>query len=85
MVKKGYDLLDAYKLANFDAVQKATADSTRQAAMNAAAGKSHMSTTTARGAGAVSVPSDVADIYRVFESDVTDAEIQRHYAKYAKK
>lgn len=85
MVTRGYDLLDAYKLANFDRVQKATADSTRQAAMNSAAGKSHMSKTTMRGVGAVSVPTDIAEAYRVFDPDITDAEIQKHYTRYAKK
>lgn len=85
MVKKGYDLADAYKLANFDRVQRSTADSSRQAAMNAAAGKAHMSSTASRGVGAVSVPSDVADMYRVFDPDISDAEIQKHYARYAKK
>lgn len=85
MVKKGYDLADAYKLANFDRVQRSTADSSRQAAMNAAAGKAHMSSTSSRGVGAVSVPSDVADMYRVFDPDISDAEIQKHYARYAKK
>lgn len=85
MVTRGYDLLDAYKLANFDRVQKATADSTRQAAINSAAGKSHMSKTTMRGVGAVSVPADIAEAYRVFDPDITDAEIQKHYTRYAKK
>ena len=85
MVAKGYDLADAYKLANFDRVQRSTADSSRQAAMNAAAGKAHMSSTASRGVGAVSVPSDVADMYRVFDPDISDAEIQKHYARYAKK
>lgn len=85
LVKRGYDLEDAYKLANFDALRKTSAEASRQAAMNAAAGKAHMSATASRGVGAVSVPSDVADMYRVFDPEISDAEIQKHYARYAKK
>ena len=85
MVKKGYDLADAYKLANFDAVRQSTAEVTRQAAMNAAAGKGHLSGTSSRGVGTVSVPADVKEMYRMFDPDATDAEIQKHYNRYAKK
>ncbi len=85
LVKKGYELSDAYKLANFDRVQKSTADASRQAALNAAAGKGHLSGTSARGSGGVTVPAEVAEMYREMNPGATDAEIQKHYNRYAKK
>ena len=84
-VQKGYTILDAYKLANFEKIRGASVSASRQAAMNAAAGKSHLSSTVTRGTGAITVPEDVKAEYRAFNPDATDAEIQRHYQRYAKK
>lgn len=81
LVQKGNSLLDAYKLANFDKlVQKNTA-AAKQAAYNSTQSKQHMGRTKERGAGAISVPSDVKEMYRAFNPDATDAEIQAHYNK----
>lgn len=85
LVKKGNDLVDAFKLANYDALAGKTAAASRQAAINAAQSKQHLGQTNARGAGAVSVPADIKEAYRAFNPDATDAEIQQHYNKYTKK
>lgn len=85
LVQKGYALADAYRLANFDTLQRSAAAASRQTAINQAQGKQHLTTTTTRGAGAVSVPSDVKEAYRAFNPGATDAEIQKHYSKYMKK
>jgi len=84
-VKKGNNLVDAFKLANYDTLTSSTAAASRQAAINAAQSKQHLSQTTTRGAGAVSVPADVKEAYRAFNPNATDAEIQQHYNKYVKK
>ena len=42
-------------------------------------GKQHMGQTKERGAGAVSVPADVKEMYRALNPGITDAEIQTHY------
>ena len=85
LVKRNNSLLDAFKLANYDAlVQKAVASS-RQAAVNSVQSKRHLSQTTARGTGAVSVPADVMEQYRAFNPDATEAEIQAHYNRNHKK
>lgn len=81
LVKKGNDLTDAFKLANYDALTKGAAAGARQAALNAAQGKQHMGQTQTRGAGAVSVPAEVMEQYRAFNPDATEAEIRAHYAK----
>lgn len=85
LVKRGNTLTDAYRLANFDRLVGQTAAAGRQAAINAAAGKAHMGRTSSRGQGAVAVPADVVEQYRVFLPDATDAEIQAHYSRYHKK
>lgn len=82
MVKKGYSLIDAFKLANYDVLTTRTAEASRQAAINAARGKEHLAKTRQRGAGAVSVPSDIKAEYRELNPGMTDAEIQQHYNKY---
>lgn len=85
LVKKGNTLVDAYKLANMEDIMASGLTATKQAAINAVSGKKHLDRTTTRGAGAVTVPKDIADAYRAFNPDVTDAEIQAHYNKYKQK
>ncbi len=84
-VKRGNTLVEAYKLTNFDKLTAATANGAKQATINSIAGKNHLEKTSGRGAGAMTVPSDIADQYRLFNPNATDAEIQRHYNKYIKK
>lgn len=84
LVKRGNALIDAFKLANYEALTGRAAAASRQAAINSAQGKQHLSPTTQRGAGAVSVPADVKAEYLAFNPDATDAEIQQHYNRYVK-
>ncbi len=84
-VQKGYTITDAYKLANFERLTGSAAAASRQAFLNAQAGKSHLSSTVTRGTGAITVPEDVKAEYRAFNPEATDAEIQRHYQRYAKR
>ena len=84
LVKRGNTLTDAFKLANYEALTGRAAAARRQAALNSAQGKQHLSPTTQRGAGAVSVPADVKAEYLAFNPDATDAEIQQHYNRYVK-
>ena len=84
-VKRGHTLVEAYKLTNFDKLTAQSASVAKQAAINSVTGKSHLEKTSGRGAGAVPVPSDIAEQYRVFMPGATEAEIQKHYNKYLKK
>lgn len=84
LVKRGNSLTDAFKLANYDALTGRAAAAGRQAAISSAQGKQHLSPTTQRGAGAVSVPADVKAEYLAFNPGATDAEIQQHYNRYVK-
>ena len=83
-VQKGLSIVDAFKLANYDSLTQANAAKARQAALNAANSKEHMAPTQTRGAGAVTVPKDVKEMYRLYNPEATDAEIQAHYNRYHK-
>ena len=85
MVKRGYSISDAYRLANYDALTHQAAEKSRQAALQNAQSKQHLSPTTQRGTGSVSVPEEIKREYRLLMPDATDAEIQKHYQKYVKK
>lgn len=85
MVKHGYKLSDAYKLANFDAIAKKTAAAAAQKTRNNASGKNHMSQTMTRGEGAVEVPPEIRQEYLALNPRASDDEIRKHYAKYAKR
>lgn len=80
-VKRGMTLTEAYKLTNYERLTQKTAAASRQAAINNMNSKAHMTSTSARGTGAISVPADVKEMYLAFNPDATDAEIQAHYNK----
>ena len=84
LVKRGYSISDAFKLANYDTLTARKAEASKQAVINAAKSKEHLSSTKSRGSGAVSVPADVAADYRLWNPDMTDDEIQKDYQKYLK-
>jgi len=84
-VKRGMTLVEAYMLTNFDKLSGRKAAATKQAALNSINSKQHLSGTSSRGTGALSVPADVKDMYRAINPDATDAEIQAHYNKYHRK
>ena len=85
LVKRGNSLADAFKLVNYDKITKRIAAAAAQADRNAAAGKAHLTRTSPRGKGSVSVPPEVRAEYKAFMPDATDAEIAAHYNKYLKK
>lgn len=82
MVKRGYSIVDAYKLANYDALTNRAAEASRKAAVTAVQSKQHLTTTKSRGDGAVSVPDSVLEEYRVLNPGASREEIQKHYQKY---
>lgn len=84
-VMKGLSIPDAYKLANFDKLSGRAASAAKQAALNAKAGKDHLTTTQSRGDGAQTVPPDVMAMYKSFNPKATEAEITAHYNKSHRK
>lgn len=86
MTRRGYSIKDAHTLLTRDTLEKATAEAAKQAAINNARGKDHLTATGgSRGGGNVTVPKDILDTYRAFNPGATDAEIQAHYNKTLKK
>ncbi len=84
-VKRGYSIADAYRLANMADIESRAVARAQQQARNAERTKAHLQTTEARGAGSVEVPADVKAEYRALNPGITDAEIQKHYAGYARR
>lgn len=68
--------------ASADALAVETAKKAQQQALNLARSKEHLTKTDQRGAGAVQVPKDVAEMYRAFNPDMSDADMQKNYQKY---
>ncbi len=83
-VKRGYTILDAYRLANLADIENRAAQRAQQQTRNAERSKSHLEKTQTRGTGTVEVPADVKAEYRLFYPDMTDADMQKHYTGYAK-
>lgn len=81
LVRRGYTLLDAYKLANFDRLTRRAELAAAQRYRNALDGVRHLTATQTRGAGRP-VPADVAAQYRALNPGVSDGEIARHYQRY---
>lgn len=85
LVKRGNTLTDAFRLVNMDRQTSQVREQAQQAALNKVASKSHLDRTTTRGAGAVTVPADVMEQFRIFNPDATDEEIRKYWAKSQKK
>ena len=64
MVKRGYSILDAYRLANYDTLTQRAAEASRKAAINSVQSKQHLKATESRGGGAIPVPDSVLEEYR---------------------
>lgn len=84
MVKRGYSILDAYRLANYDTLTQRAAEASRKAAITSVQSKQHLKATESRGGGAIPVPDSVLEEYRVLNPGATKEEIQKHYQSYMK-
>ena len=86
MVQRGYDLADAYRLANFTELSKREAGAARQSAINAVKSKNHLAPVAERsGTAEIVVPEETRQLYRQLNPGVSDDEIKRHYARSHKK
>ena len=81
-VRRGNNYVDAYRLANFDALQRGQRAAGEQAARNAAAGLQHQQRTRqTTGDTPAPVPAGVKAFYKALNPNATDAEISAHYNK----
>lgn len=83
-VKKGLTIAEAYRLSVPDKRAAEREEKARQAEINKLQSKEHLSRTFGRGTGAVAVPKDVREAYRLFDPSMTDDEIAKHYSKHKK-
>lgn len=86
MTKRGYSIKDAHFLLNHKRLEEAKLEAARAAGANNARGKDHMTgLAPTRGGGNLSVPADELAVFRAFNPNATDAEIQAFYNNYMKK
>lgn len=84
-VAKGNDFISAYRLTFFEELTDRKAEAAKQQAINNSRGKDHLQAVGgARGSGALTVPAREMAMYRAFNPNATEAEIQAHYNKYKK-
>lgn len=90
LVKRGNSFVDAYKLANYDRITQRATDAARQQAaaagrqqaQNLARSKDHLRSGTQQGAGSITVPRGELDLFRAFNPQASEADIQAYYNKY---
>ena len=78
-VSMGLDFVDAYTLAARERLGELRDRRTAESIRSKAAGKGHLSATSTRGQGAVSVPAGEMAVIRALLPDATDEEIRRYY------
>lgn len=86
LVKKGVNLVEAFKLSRYEALMKKQAERAARQAMQSAVTRQHMMS-LAGGAGSgeySSVPAEVAAQFRLAKPGISDGEIRRKYRKYQK-
>jgi len=82
----GYRAIDAYRLANMEAISQKMGQQAAQAQARKIQGKDHLrSSGNARGAGDVSVPPDQMRMFRALNPGKTDAEITKFYNQHLRK
>ena len=85
-VQKGNDFVDAYYLANRDAIERQRADEAARQAVNSARSKDHLTATKTKGSGGlVDVPSSEMALFRELMPDAKPSDIKAYYNKYLAK
>jgi len=87
MVEHGYNLVDAYKLVNFDSLMQKKVAGAKQGAINSIKGKSHMVgvDSLAQDNDSTEIPTDVYKMYKEIYPDKSSAELKKLYTKTSKK
>lgn len=85
-VQKGNDFVDAYYLANRDAIERQRADEAARQAVNSARSKDHLTATKTKGSGGlVDVPSSEMALFKELMPDAKPSDIKAYYNKYLAK
>lgn len=81
-VRRGYTFADAFYFANRNAIEQRKMAAMEQQIRNSMNGKGHLDSSSPKGDGGITVPSDVMAEYRAINPGATDEQIMRSYAKY---
>ena len=87
LARSGYDLVNAYKIANYETASASAANAARQAALNNAKGQSHLGTTqslSGDGTTGVDIPAGQLARWRECFPEATDAELKAKYNRAIK-
>lgn len=83
-VNKGLNLVEAYKLANYDSLASKKTEAVKQAAINQAKSKSHLEKSGASGSSGkeeVEIPSNEIETWRSYYPGLSDSELRKKYNK----
>lgn len=82
-VRAGYDLVDAYKLENFDRLSGAKGEAAKQAALNSVKAKNHLTTGASINVGDTGedIPADQIELYKEAFPDKSMSELKALYNK----
>jgi len=83
-VDKGNTFLDAFYLANREKAEAAAAEAARQSAVNNLSSKKHLKQTSIGGKAGAVVTAEERKMFRLFNPDATDDQIQKYQNKYVK-
>lgn len=84
-VRKGNSFIDAYYLANREALIRSAEAAAVQRDRNSRMSKSHLQSSAPRGSGAGAVPQAELALYRQLCPDAGLGEIESHYESYMKR
>lgn len=79
-VQNGMSILDAYKLENFEALTNRTSAAAVSHAVNNIENKSHMGTISGNASKDVAIPTEVLEMYKAFNPNMTEEQIRNDYS-----
>lgn len=85
MIHRGYNISDAFFLANKEAIMAQRISGAKQETRNSLAGRGHLEHTATRGSGGVDIPSDELAAFREMMPKASVAEIQKFYERDLKR
>lgn len=77
-INRGLTFLEAYELTHKNEI-RARDRAASAAETTKMVGKDHLRGTTSRSDGSVDVPDDIKAQYRIFDPNISDADIRKHY------
>lgn len=81
-VNNGLNLVDAFKLANYESLTSKKSEAAKQAAINAAKSTSHMTATSSGNSGGeelVDIPGNEIATWREYFPGISDSELKKKY------